>query len=153
MSKKNKGAKRRNCDKKRKKAAKWFLGIIAVLLVAVLATGGVNYYLNQSFTVSFYQITSDKVSSNIRIIELADLHNSEFGENNSKLISRIESLHPDIIVYAGDMMNEGESDHSVLFDLSDKLSKIAPIYACYGNNELDQQLFIDDSRAAGWHIG
>ena len=44
------------------------------------------------------------------------------------------------------MMNKGEkNDYSVLFDLSDTLSEIAPIYACYGNNELDQQLFIDDT--------
>ena len=40
-------------------------------------------------------------------------------------------------------MNYKNSDYSVLFDLSDKLSEIAPIYACYGNNEIDQYLFED----------
>ena len=52
-------------------------------------------------------------------------------------------LRPDLIVYAGDMMNYRNSDYSVLFNLSDQLSEIAPIYACYGNNELDQYLFED----------
>ena len=122
------------------------VGIIVLLLVAALVlTVGVNMIINRNFSVSFYQITSEKVSDNIRIVELSDLHNNEFGGNNSKLISKIESLHPDIIVYAGDMMNEQNSDYSVLFSLSDELSKIAPIYACYGNNELDQQLFYDDN--------
>jgi len=114
--------------------------LLAVIMIAVLC---VNIVQNKHFTVTFYQIRSDKVSDNIRIIELADLHNKEFGENNIELIEKIESLHPDLIVYAGDMMNYEDSDYSVLFNLSDELSKIAPIYACYGNNELDQYLFCD----------
>lgn len=114
-----------------------FLCIVAVLIVTV------NVVVNQSFTVSFYAIRSDKVSDNIRIVELADLHNAEFGKGNEKLVSRIRTLHPDLIVYAGDMMNYMDDDYSVLFDLSDQLGEIAPIYACYGNNELDQQMFRD----------
>jgi predicted MPP superfamily phosphohydrolase len=131
-------------NKRKHRGLKIFFGIIAVLLIAAVATVGVNeFIINKDFTVSFYQITSDKVSNNIRIVELADLHASEYGENNSRLIAKIKALKPDIIVYAGDMMNEDETDHSVLFDLSDSLSTIAPIYACYGNNELDYQLFTD----------
>ena len=140
---KTKERKKAPKKKRRHLGLKLFFGIIAFLLVVAVATFGINYLVNQNFTVSFYQITSDKVSSNIRIVELSDLHNSQYGKNNSELISKIKSLKPDLIVYAGDMMNEGDSDYSVLFDLSDELCKIAPIYACYGNNELDQQLFYD----------
>ena len=117
------------------------LGVLAVIVViAVLCS---NIIINKNFAVTFYQIRSEKVSNNIRIIELADLHNKQYGKDNIKLIDKIEALHPDLIVYAGDMMNYKNSDYSVLFDLSDKLSEIAPIYACYGNNELDQFLFQD----------
>ena len=117
--------------------------LCVLLLVALLAVLGINLWMNTNFTVTFYQIRSEKVSDNIRIIELADLHNKQYGENNSRLIEKIRALHPDLIFYAGDMMNYKDSDYSVLFDLSDKLSEIAPIYACYGNHELDQYLFID----------
>lgn len=123
-----------------------FLRMMGVLVViALIAVVVFNTIVNRNFTVSFYQIRSDKVSDNIRIIVLADLHNKEYGEKNSKLIGKIKSLHPDLIVYAGDMMNYKNSNYSVLFDLSDKLSDIAPIYACYGNHELDQWLFEDKS--------
>ena len=115
----------------------------AVLVAALVLTVAVNIVLNQNFTVSFYQIRCDKVSDNIRIVELADLHNREFGAGNKKLVDEIRQLHPDLIFYAGDMMNYQNSDYSVLLELSDKLSEIAPIYACYGNNELDQYLFCD----------
>lgn len=141
----SKAKKENKAPKKKHRFLKWLLTIIAILLAAVIAVLGVNYFINQNFTTSFYQITSDKVSNNIRIVELSDLHNSEYGKSNSKLIEKIEALQPDIIVYAGDMMNEQDSDYSVMFDLSDKLSEIAPIYACYGNNELDQQLFYDNT--------
>ena len=120
------------------------LRMLTVVVVLALIAGFVyNLILNRSFTVTFYQIRSEKVSDNIRIVELADLHNNKFGKNNSKLVAKIKALHPDLIFYAGDMMNYKNSDYSVLFDLSDKLSEIAPIYACYGNNEYDQYLFID----------
>jgi len=133
-------------SKRKSRKLKVFLIILIVLTVLIGATLGGNYFYNQNFGVTFYQITSDKVSNNIRIVELADLHNNEFGENNSELIAKIDALKPDLIFYAGDMMNKGKNnDYSVLFDLSDKLSETAPIYACYGNNELDQQLFIDDT--------
>lgn len=121
--------------------------ILSVLILAVIAaitlTVIVNIIINKSFTVSFYSVRCDKVSDNIRVVELADLHNAEFGKDNEKLISKIKALKPDMIVYAGDMMNYKNNDYSVLFDLSDQLSQIAPIYACYGNNELDQYLFKD----------
>lgn len=125
------------------KTRKIILSVAALLIAVLVLTVVINIIINQSFTVSFYQIRSDKVSDNIRIIELADLHNKEYGKDNSKLIKKIKDLNPDLIVYAGDMMNYKNSDYSVLFSLSDKLSEIAPIYACYGNNEIDQYLFED----------
>ena len=131
-------------SKPKKSFAGKFIKAVAIILVAaIVLTLGVNILINRNFTVSFYQIRSDKVSNNIRIVELADLHNTEYGEGNCKLIEKIKLLKPDLIFYAGDMMNYKNSDYSVLFHLSDELGKIAPIYACYGNNELDQQLFVD----------
>lgn len=117
----------------------------ALVIIALIVNLCVNLVKNRDFTVTFYQVRSDKVSDNIRIAVLADLHNNEFGDENSKLVDKIKSLHPDLIVYAGDMMMYKNNDYSVLFDLSDKLCMIAPIYACYGNHELDQYLFKDRS--------
>ena len=100
--------------------------LLLILLAAMVLTVTVNIAINRSFTVSFYSIRCDKVSDNIRIIELADLHNNEFGQNNEKLVNQIKALHPDLIVYAGDMMTYQNDDYSVLFNLSDRLGEIAP---------------------------
>ncbi len=136
-------------EKRRFRILKKILICFLALLLVLASYVCVNVFvINRNFTVSFYQIRCEKVSDNIRIIELADLHNNEFGKGNSKLIARIKELSPDLIFYGGDMMNYKNSDYSVLFDLSDKLSEIAPIYACYGNNELDQYLFEDKKFAS-----
>lgn len=119
--------------------------VALVLVVAIVATVGVNIILNRNFTVSFYQVRSEKVTDNVRVVELADLHNATYGKDNEKLVAKVRALKPDLIFYAGDMMNYKNSDYSVLFTLSDKLSEVAPIYACLGNNELDQYLFEDKS--------
>lgn len=120
-----------------------FLVIVVLLIAALIVLFDVNIMINRHFCVSFYQIRSDKVMDNIRIVELADLHNAQYGEDNADLVQRIRDLNPDLIFYAGDMMNYKDSDYSVLFGLSDKLSEIAPVYACFGNNEIDQYLFED----------
>lgn len=50
---------------------------------------------------SSYQIPSDKIDTPIRILQLTDLHNSEFGEDNQELIDRIASQSPDLILLTG----------------------------------------------------
>lgn len=117
--------------------------ILIVLLVLIIATVAVNVVQNKHFEVSYYAVKNESVSDNIRIVELADLHNSEFGKDNIELVKKIKSLHPDLIFYCGDMMNYGDDNYSVLYKLSDQLAEIAPIYACFGNNELQQYLSRD----------
>lgn len=139
----NKSGVFKRSERKKKSKKKTVRNILLILLAVLIVFFAVNIIVNQSFSVTFYQIRSDKVSDNIRIVELADLHNKEFGKDNYKLVEKIRDLHPDLIFYAGDMMNYKNDDYSVLFDLSDKLCEIAPIYACFGNNEYDQFLFED----------
>ncbi len=134
-------------SKRRLNALRILCAVFLILLAALVLTVAVNIAINRSFTVTFYQIRSLKVTDSIRIVELADLHNKEFGNQNEDLIRKIKALHPDLIFYAGDMMNYRDYTYSVLFDLSDKLSAIAPVYACFGNNEMDQYLFEDQSFA------
>ena len=131
--------------KKMRRGLKIFCIIVAVIAALLAAVVAVNLLLNRQFTVSFYEIRSEKVSDNIRIVELADLHNAEYGKDNCELVSKIKALKPDLIVYAGDMMNYENDDYSVLYTLTDQLTEIAPIYACFGNNELDQYLFRDQN--------
>ena len=87
------------------------------------------------FVDTFYQVEDDKILYPMRIALLADLHLNEFGEDNIELVREIETLHPDIICMAGDMMNEDDPDTSVVVTLCRQLVNVAPVYFCYGNHE------------------
>ena len=84
---------------KRRAVLNYLAVLCSILLLALIAVVVVNIIANQSFEVSFYEIQSEKVSDLIRVVELSDLHNAEFGEKNSELVEKIETLHPDLIFF------------------------------------------------------
>lgn len=101
-----------------------------------------------ALSVSRYTITSQDVSEPIRIIQLTDLHNSEFGKGNRRLIEKIRKLEPDLILLTGDMLNQYEESAEVPVTLIRSLSEIAPVYASYGNHEsVHEKTFSSDLRA------
>lgn len=145
-----------------KKIAVGFLKFILRLFILALVIGllwAFLYYRAKSadFTESFYQIQSDKLTSNVRIIQLSDLHLREFGENNSELIKRISALSPDIIAITGDMTDKQVDDYHVVTDLCAELVNIAPVYYVPGNHEWPKIVFDgskirDDLVALGVHF-
>lgn len=135
-----------------------FKKLIIILLVILIAFGCVwNYHLNKTLRPTFYQVQSSKVVDNVRIVAISDMHLKEFGENNSKLVKKIEAYHPDIIVMAGDMNMESNPDYSIVLNLCARLHDTAPIYYCLGNHEFDAMLFKEsqiyyDLKAMGVNI-
>lgn len=117
----------------------WRWGIIpAVFLLAGAIVGGVLWSLNQSrygLTVSNYVISGEKITSSIRIVQLSDLHNSEFGEENEELIRLVTEQSPDLILMTGDMLNSFEEATEIAENLVEQLCAVAPVYFSYGNHE------------------
>ncbi|MDR0839766.1 MAG: metallophosphoesterase [Christensenellaceae bacterium] len=71
---------------------------MAVLLCAGLYNG---------LTVSNIVIESDKIDAPIRIVLLTDLHSCKYGQNQATLLNAIDAQHPDLILMAGDMVDDG----------------------------------------------
>lgn len=109
--------------------------LLAVLLaiLALLAWGffGSKYALE----LSNYVLSSPKLTAPIRVVQLTDLHNSEFGENNGRLVRMIQKQSPDVILLTGDMLNGDEPRTEVAVGLIEQLAEIAPVYASFGNHE------------------
>ena len=122
-----------------RKRGKWKKRLAALALVLAAAFGLWREYLRLTdmsyFVDTFYEVEDDKILYPMRIVELADLHLHEFGENNVELVNEIARLKPDLIAMAGDMMNEDNPDASVVITLCRQLKDIAPVYFCYGNHE------------------
>ena len=52
-------------------------------------------------------------------------------------MERIGELEPDIIICSGDIVDSAKNDVDYAVNLGEKLSKIAPSYYVYGNNEVE----------------
>jgi predicted MPP superfamily phosphohydrolase len=124
---------------------RWIKRFLTMICLLLLAAVGFQKLEERSktlhFVESYYQIQSDKLSENIRVILLSDLHLREFGENNCDLVNRIEELNPDLIAIVGDMNMDDNPDYHVVTDLCEALVEIAPVYYVPGNHEWPQMVF------------
>ena len=131
--------------KKPKKFIRFILFFLLFLFLLAIAACGTVFlywqYTKTHYEITFYQITSKKVSQNRRFIVISDIHNRVYGENNETLISDIRSLKPDLILFAGDMVIKTEDDYQPMLDLVSNLSQIAPCYGIFGNHESERVFY------------
>lgn len=113
--------------------------LLAVLLAiaAVIAWGifGSKYGLE----LSNYVLSSPKLATPIRVVQLTDLHNSEFGKNNERLVRMVSRQRPDLILMTGDMLNGREDETEIEASLVRRLTEVAPVYFSYGNHEVTHE--------------
>ena len=130
----------RNCFKKRASLA-LLLTFLALLVWGFL---GSKYALE----VTNYVLSSPKLTAPIRVVQLTDLHNSEFGKNNARLVSLVAQQQPDLILMTGDMFNGREDKTEIAVNLVQRLTEVAPVYFSYGNHEVThEQMFGRDLTA------
>ena len=73
--------------KKNIRAVKFFtIGLIFVCLATDIIVVMCNYIGNRNFRETFYSVSSTKVDSPVRVVQLSDLHSTLYGENNKKLL-------------------------------------------------------------------
>lgn len=118
------------------KCNKIMIVFVACLLICIFIC---IYFSKYRLVSSFYWVYEEGISSQIRIIHISDLHNSEFGTDNQSLINKVKGQHPDLIFLTGDLIKYKEADLSVATNLIQKLKDIAPVYLSYGNHELDYE--------------
>lgn len=108
------------------------LSLLTIISVISLCTS------THALTITTYQLSSN-IPTSLRILQLTDLHNSEFGANNSRLISTVRNQSPDLILLTGDLLNSDEQRTDIATDLITRLCDIAPVYCSNGNHEVEYQ--------------
>ncbi len=96
---------------------------------------------NRFVTVQ-YEIVSDKVIKPCRFVLLSDLHNKTYGKDHARLIDAIDSVSPDAILVAGDMLTAlpGHSYEPAL-SLMRQLASRYKVYYGMGNHEYRLKLY------------
>lgn len=117
---------------KRHTVVKIFFIVFAVFML--LLTWGIfsSYHI---LSVTEYEFCSDKVSGDLNIVLISDLHNRSFGRSNVVLVNKIRKLQPNLILMVGDFLNADSPDEHVLLDFIPQLTDIAPVYYSLGNQE------------------
>lgn len=121
--------------------------IIFTLIIIILA---VIYYFLQlnwiSVTTNIIHLGDlPKEFDGYSIVQLSDLHNQEFGNENERLVKKINKIQPDMIVITGDMLTntrEISNNGDVLIKLLENLNKEYPIY--YVTGEHEEGLYYED---------
>lgn len=114
--------------------------ILLILIIAVLAIIGKAYYDTNVFRTVDVTFTTDELpaGTSIRILQISDVHNKQFGGNNKRLIDAADNANPDMIVVTGDLIDRDTSDINPMLDLMEALSDVTEqIYFVTGNHEWD----------------
>ncbi len=110
--------------------------IITPVLVLILLF--VWYFNSFSLKTVNEALTSTKVSGEIKIALLSDLHAYSFGKDNSKIIKTIADAEPDLIFALGDLYSRGQTDKiPEIVKLLNKLAEISDVYAVTGDHDDD----------------
>ena len=110
--------------------------VISVIIIVVLLI--VDILISwKGLKTTHYIYENEKLTKSISAVQLTDLHNSQFGWKNVRLIKKIRNIHPDIIFMTGDMLNDDNKRTDIVEHLITKLSEIAPVYYSFGNQESD----------------
>ncbi len=123
----------KNSTTKRHILRNTLLVLLAVLIIFCVFELWISKHWLQ---VSHYEISSDRLDHDFRIVQLTDLHNSVFGKNNEKLAGKVAAEKPDLILITGDLLNQGDENTDIATGLISRMTKIAPVYVSFGNHEV-----------------
>ena len=116
--------------------------IVRSILVAISALFvffvGHTIWSNTTVGSSHFQVTSERIPSEFtgfKIAQISDLHNVQFGEDNSKVINILKKEKPNIIAITGDLVDSNHLDMDTAMEFVYQATDIAPCYYVTGNHE------------------
>lgn len=143
-----------------------FSGILFLILLYSITWGRYNY------RIETVQVPLKNLPANFRdfkIVQLADLHLGSYGESYPgirKLVKEVNDLHPDIIVFTGDMVNNFAEEMPFWIKEFQKLKAPYGKFAVTGNHDYGDytrwpspqakadnlKQFFENMKAMGFHM-
>ncbi|WP_430697367.1 metallophosphoesterase [Metabacillus mangrovi] len=96
------------------------------------------YIQNNGVTVTQIEVSSRKIPeafSGYKILQVSDLHNKSFSEDQVNLTEKMTRIKPDVIVFTGDLVDSKRYSEDEAVTLARKSRSIAPVYFVTGNHE------------------
>lgn len=112
---------------------------VACACAAAIGSLGVyTLWSNVSVQLTSFEIKSGNIPAafnGFRIVHVSDLHNTDYGNKNEKLLQLIRDAKPDMIAITGDLLDSRSTNISTALDFVCKAVELAPVYYVPGNHE------------------
>ncbi|UOQ47384.1 metallophosphoesterase [Gracilibacillus caseinilyticus] len=120
-------------------------GILLIITGCMIAivVGIKVYYDTNALKVAEVQLSNEKLNRNqsIQILQISDLHNKQFGEDNQKLLEKVIQLEPDVVVLTGDIVDRSTENIDDVLSFVEQLSiSQSPVFYVSGNHDWDNPL-------------
>lgn len=120
-------------SKKLKRIVTSLLLLTIVCLICVYQV----YISYNKLTTNNYSIATNQINNSVNLVIISDLHDNKLGKNNKALINQINSLSPDMILVAGDMVNSDSKDSKIVTNIMKQLCKNNNVFYSLGNTDID----------------
>lgn len=117
-----------------------FIGIALGTLSFILLWLGV-FFTRNNIEVNKVEIVSSKIPASFngyRIVQFSDIHVGTWGKDTrfvKKLVEEINSLHPDLILFTGDIVNRRTDELYPFLEILSKLKAKDGVYSVLGNHD------------------
>ena len=97
------------------------------------------YANNQLLVVTDYTIESDKLPKafdQYRIVQISDLHDATFGNNQERLVEKVQATNPDAIFLTGDLIDSRRYNLQNSLHAVEQFVTFTDVYYVLGNHEI-----------------
>jgi len=111
------------------------------MIILVILSADIFYEVNFP-KINRIEIRTEKIAAGqeIKIMQITDLHDKKFFNDQTQIYDKIVKQNPDFIVLTGDIIDRSTKDYSYVYSFVDNLEKISSrIYFVPGNHELDHK--------------
>ena len=110
---------------------KWLVGLIVIAIALYIGNYGIK---TTEITVESGNIPT--AFNGLKIVQISDLHDATFGENQEKLAKKVRDTAPDLIFLTGDLIDSNRYDLENSLDVVKQIISLAPVYYVTGNHEI-----------------
>lgn len=112
------------------------LAVAALFFIIVMLIDG------NRFVIREYTIESEKIKDGIDLAVMADLHNKQYGAENTKLLESLSQVNPHVVMVAGDMLTaKPGKGYERAASFMEKVAKKFPVYYGLGNHEYRMKIY------------
>lgn len=121
--------------KKKVRKHRYILAFFFVIIAIIISW---TIWGNVTVGTTLYPIYDTNLPSGFegyKIVQISDLHNAEFGQDNSQLWKILQKEAPNMIALTGDLIDSVHTDMEIAISFVKRAMEIAPCYYVTGNHE------------------